>query len=58
MTKLTRKKFTKTNLVNIKHHIGKRPKKYFATKKFYKNWSISRKIPTDSCTWLNVNYEV
>ena len=24
MTKLTRKKFTKTNLVNIKRHIGKR----------------------------------
>ena len=31
MTKLTRKKFTKTNLVNIKHHVGKRAKKYFAT---------------------------
>ena len=30
MTKLTRKKFTKTNLVNIKHHVGERPKKYFA----------------------------
>ena len=31
MTKLTRIKFTKNNLVNTKHHVGKRTKKYFVT---------------------------